>query len=189
MRLIEKFTWFFFKIISRVYWYLWRKNIIDNLAHAGKNIYISKGCTLTPKNIFIKDNVYVGIGCVFQSTNSNIYIGNDVMFGPSVHIHGGDHRVDIIGRVMRSIRTDEKLPKNDKDVVIEDDVWVGANTIILKGVKIGQGSVIGGGTIITKDIKPYSIITNNVLLKNRDRFTKEEIILHEKLLKEDKPDV
>ena len=50
--------------------------------------------------------------------------------------------------------------KDDEDVVIENDVWIGMNAMILKGVHIGEGSVIGAGAIVTKDIPPYSIITN-----------------------------
>jgi len=105
------------------------------------------------------------------------------MFGPNVSIHGGNHRTDLIGRYMIDIRLDEKLPENDQDVVIEDDVWVGANAIILKGVTIGQGSIIGAGTIVYKSIPPYTIVVSNISQKIKERWSPEQIIQHKKQLK------
>ena len=46
-------------------------------------------------------------------------------------------------------------------VVIEDDVWVGARVIVLPGIRIGKGSVIGAGAIVTKDVPPFSICVGN----------------------------
>lgn len=57
-------------------------------------------------------------------------------------------------------------------------------TTILKGVTVGRGSVIGAGTIVTKDIEPYSIVTNVQQLRKKKRFNDAEIELHEKMLLE-----
>lgn len=46
-------------------------------------------------------------------------------------------------------------------VVIEDDVWIGLNAIILKGVKIGRGAVVGAGSVITRDVEPYTIVVGS----------------------------
>ena len=70
----------------------------------------------------------------------------------------------------------------DLDVTIEDDVWIGTNVTILKGVTIAKGSVIGAGSVVTKSTEPYSINAGNPCKKIKTRFTKEEIIEHEKLL-------
>ena len=48
------------------------------------------------------------------------------------------------------IEVQEKLPENDADVTIEDDVWIGANSTILKGVTIGRGSIVSAGSVVTK---------------------------------------
>lgn len=58
---------------------------------------------------------------------------------------------------MYSIGDDEKLPENDMDITIENDVWIGANVTILKGVTIREGSVIAAGAVVTKDVESYSI--------------------------------
>ena len=50
---------------------------------------------------------------------------------------------------------------NAKNIIIEDDVWIGFNCIILKGVRIGKGAIIGAGTIITKDVPSHAVIVGN----------------------------
>lgn len=65
------------------------------------------------------------------------------------------------------------------DVVIEEGCWIGTRAIILKGVRVGKGSVIGAGAIVTKDVPPYSIYVGVPSMKILPRFTKEEILEHE----------
>ena len=65
-------------------------------------------------------------------------------------------------------------------IIIEDDVWIGANVTILKGVTVAKGSVIGAESVVTKSTEPYSINVGNLCKKIKMRFTKEEIIKHEK---------
>lgn len=67
------------------------------------------------------------------------------MSGPGLTIITGDHRIDIRDKYMDEVTVEEKLPENDQPVVIEEDVWCGANVTILKGVTIGKGSVIAAG--------------------------------------------
>ena len=78
--------------------------------------------------------------------------------------------------------SNEKLPENDAPVVIEDDVWCGANVTILKGVTIGRGSVVAAGAVVTKSCPPYSIIGGVPAKILKRRFSKEEIIEHERNL-------
>jgi len=52
----------------------------------------------------------------------------------------------------------DKLPDNDLPVIIEDDVWIGANAVILKGVTLRRGSIVAAGAIVTKSFPPYSVI-------------------------------
>lgn len=83
---------------------------------------------------------------------------------------------------MSDIQESEKLPENDQNVVIEDDVWIGTGAIILKGVTIGRGAVIAAGAVVTKDVPPYTIyISEN---KQKRRFNDEQIMEHEKRLME-----
>ena len=80
---------------------------------------------------------------------------------------------------MRPVADLLKVIKNyDKDTVrttIEHDVWIGANATILKGVHIGSGAIIGAGAVVTKDVKPYSIVVGNPSKLLKYRFDKEII--------------
>lgn len=79
--------------------------------------------------------------------------------------------------------SNDKLPENDAAVVIEDDVWTGANVItILKDVTIGRGSVVAAGAVVTKSCPPYSIIGGVPAKMLKMRHTQDEIIEHEKTL-------
>ena len=78
--------------------------------------------------------------------------------------------------------TEDKLPENDLPVVIEDGCWIGANVTILKGVRVGRGSVIAAGAVVTKSCEPYSIIGGVPAKLIKMRFTPEQIAEHERLL-------
>jgi maltose O-acetyltransferase len=185
MKNIFLILFFPFKIIESLFYFLNRKNIVSRLKKCGNNVYIGRNCYLTPNTISIGEDVYIGHGCTIQSTNSEIIIGDHVMFGPNVAVHGGNHRTDVIGRYMKSIRLEEKRSGiDDKNVIIEDDVWIGDGAIILQGVVIGTGSVVGAGTVISKDIPPYSIVTTKSDLRIRTRFTDEQLSIHINMLRQ-----
>lgn len=80
----------------------------------------------------------------------SVVIGRGVMLGPSCHVTDANHR---IGRD-RPIKGQGRV---SMEVVIEDDVWVGAGAKILMGVTVGQGAVIGAGAVVTADIPPYAV--------------------------------
>lgn len=99
------------------------------------------------KNITIGKNVFINSGCKFQD-QGGIFIGNNVLIGHNVVIATINH---------------EQEPKNRanmilKSVVIEDDVWIGSNATILQGVKVGKGSIIAAGSVVTKDVEEFSVV-------------------------------
>lgn len=83
-----------------------------------------------------------------------ILIGKNVLIGPNVAIYDHNHIFD-----------QKEIIKNSgyktSPIIIEDNVWIGANAVILKGVNIGTGSVIAAGTVVTKDIPPNTLVSNN----------------------------
>lgn len=134
------------------------------------------------ENLSVGDGTSIPKGCTFYCTKAPLIIGKKVIFGPKPTIITGDHRIDIIGKYIIDVIDEEKLPENDLPVVIEDDVWGGANVTILKGVTIGRGSVIAAGAVVTKSCPPYSIIGGVPAKVLKSRFTPEEIALHEENL-------
>jgi acetyltransferase-like isoleucine patch superfamily enzyme len=161
----------------------WQRLIWGNIqksmmAECGKNVRIANGCDFTYSHLHIGNNVYLGPYTFIISPVSDVYIGNNVFFGPHVTVVSGDHRTDVIGEYM--INVPEEQSDNYKDVIIEDDVWIGANVIILKGVTIGKGSVIGAGSVVNASTRPYSVNVGSLEHKTWKRFSEEDIIEHQR---------
>lgn len=131
-------------------------------------------------NIALGDDVYIGPRAMFISSDSTITIGNKVMFGPGVTISTGDHNISRPGIFIKDNLV--KNPENDLPVVIEDDVWIGSNVIILKGITIGRGSVVAAGSLVTRNVPPYCIFAGLPAKMMKHRFTQAEVIAHEKVL-------
>lgn len=165
-------------LASRVYNKLLRTYLLTKVVH-GKNCEI-RGKGTFEGNIILGDDVIIGTDSCFLSTKAQILIGNKVIFGPHVFIISGNHQINKVGQYIIDVH--EKTEICDKDIVIEDDVWIGAGTIILKGVTIGRGSVIGAGSVVTKSTLPYTVNAGNPCKMIRMRFTEEEIEKHEAML-------
>lgn len=118
----------------------------------GRNVVIMDHCRFySPKGIEIGNNVFINNLCRISGPGG-VSIGNDVSFGPNVNIYSSTHNFS---------RTD--LPINQQGmtthpVSIGDDVWLGANCVILAGVSIGKGAVIGANAVVTKDVAAYAIV-------------------------------
>ena len=89
--------------------------------------------------------------CVWASENSKIILGDNVLMGPGVKIFSSNYTTNDTNVPMIL------QPFVEKDIVIGNDVWLGANSIIVAGVKIGDGSIIAAGSVVTKDIPEYTI--------------------------------
>ena len=114
------------------------------------------------------------------SSDARLIIGNKVALGPKVTIMTGNHATDTIGTYMWDVH--DKKDGLDKDVIIEDEIWVGSNVTILSGAHISRGCVIAAGAIVNKYIPPYSIVGGVPAKVLKYRFTPEQIIEHEKAL-------
>ena len=101
------------------------------------------------------------MNCTFLD-NNRINIGNNVMIAPDVKIFTATHSVNISERMPQ--RSDPNASICDTiayPVTIEDGVWIGGNVTILPGISIGRNSVIGAGSVVTKDIPANSIAVGN----------------------------
>jgi len=132
------------------------------------------------ENISVGNNVFLGVGCTILAAESKVRIGSSVMFGPHVTIIGGGHNISAIGMPMSSVHW--KIGNEDLGVTIEDDVWVGASAIILRGVTVGRGAVIAAGSVVTKSPPPYSVVGGNPARLIRARWSAEQILEHERLV-------
>lgn len=110
------------------------------------------------RNVLILGRVSIGSNSSISNNTSingasaGVYIGSDVMIAPGCCIVAFDHGTAFGPVPMIKQRLIEKA------IVIEDNVWVGANCTITKGVTIGVGAIIGANSVVTKDVAPYSVV-------------------------------
>lgn len=118
--------------------------------------------------IEVGEDCFIGPQTRIWSAKS-IKIGNRVLIAHNVNIHDNiSHPIDARDRylenkefVMNGFHSQTDL--NSKEIVIEDDVWIGFNSTILKGVKIGQGAIIGAGSMVLNDVEPWTVNVGNPL--------------------------
>jgi acetyltransferase-like isoleucine patch superfamily enzyme len=103
-------------------------------------------------DVIIGDRSRIGMNNVIIGP---VTIGNDVMLAQNVVLSGLNHGYEDITKVPR------KQPVERKKIVIEDEVWICANTVIVAGVTIGKHAVIAAGSVVTKSIPPYSVAVGN----------------------------
>lgn len=152
----------------------------------GKNFHVGLRVRLWAKReIKIGDNCYIGRGSQIET---DCIIGNNVIFANNCALVGRyDHYYQQIGtpiRLSSQIRDKDYNWKGlNEIVVIQDDVWVGYGSIIMSGVKIGTGSIIAAGSVVTKDVEPYSIYAGVPAKKIKNRFdTIEDLEEHKRII-------
>ena len=124
---------------------------------------------INPERVSVGDNVEFKYG-VYVEAGSDIIIGDDTHFAPFCVLYGplrignkcafaahctfasvghgyAEHDVPMI-----------EQPTTAQEIVIEDNVWIGANATVIGGVRIGTGSIIGSGAVVTKDVAPFSVM-------------------------------
>jgi len=119
------------------------------------------------KKIVVRKNVFFGSGCAIEIgdhselglnayLNRDVKIGDDVLMGQNVTILTTNHEFEDPNVPIHSQGTRERRP-----VRVGNDVWIGANSVILPGVNIGDGAVIGVGSVVTRDIPSLAVVVGN----------------------------
>ena len=146
-----------------------------NLKHVSNTFYLG-GKSIISKDIIAGRYTYIGPNCVIYP---KVSIGDYTMLANDVAIIGGDHNYNLPGMPIIFSGRD-----NLKPTIIGKDVWVGAYVKIIAGVSIGDGSIIAMGSVVTKDVAPFSIYGGVPAVKIKERFqNSEDIIKHEEMLK------
>ncbi len=142
-----------------------RQELLAKMFHKlGKNCYVEPPIHANWGGHFISlgDNVYINFN--FTAVDDTyIEIGDNVMIGPNVTIATANHPENLNDRAQGK--------QYNQKVILEKNVWVGAGAIILPGVTIGEGSIIGAGSVVTHDITKGVIAVGNpckVLRKLKD---------------------
>ena len=153
--------------------YYIHKYQLKNVSHS---IYFG-GKSEISKDLIAGDYVFIGSHCIIYP---KVEIGNYTMLANNVSIIGGDHVYDKVGVPIIFSGRDLLLP-----TIIGKDCWIGANAIIMTGVHIGDGVIVGAGSVVTKDLQPYCVYGGVPAKKIKDRFKNpEDLMIHRKKISE-----
>ena len=130
----------------------------------GKSTPISASARFNhPRNITIGDRSNINRNCmIWAGDTAKVIIGKDCLTGPGVTIIASKYHVT-------GQNTIRSYPAYERDIIIGDDVWLGANVVVLPGVKIGNGAIVGAGSVVTKDVEPYTVVVGIPAVKLKDR--------------------
>lgn len=131
-----------------------QKILKEMLGAVGENCYIEPPFhgNWGGKNLFFGNNVYANFNLTVVD-DVEIIVGNNVMFAPNCTLTTANHPLDPTLR--------GKAYQYAKKIVIEDNVWLGSNVVVLPGVTIGKNSVIGAGSVVTKNI-PANVLAMGI---------------------------
>ncbi len=127
------------------------------------------------KSIELGDNVGIGHYCIFLC---DMKIGNKVLIASNASfLNSDDHNYNLIGKAIWDSGRGDKYK-----IIVEDDVWIGHGAIVLSPAIIGRGSIIAAGSVVKKNVEPYSIYVGVPAKFIKKRFSDEEIYEHESIL-------
>lgn len=162
------------------------KTFLHYKNHVDVNTTIGKGCRIFQNNIIcsasIGDCTIIGGNNVFN----NVSIGSFCSIGSNVYVLDSRHPIykpfvssnpcfykssNPMSLIKSEYEFIEKTHnKNGFSAEIGNDVWIGTNVTIIGNIKIGDGAVIGAGSVVTKDVEPYSIVVGNPAKKIKERY-------------------
>ncbi len=128
----------------------WRRK----LKNKGKYMRIHSTSSIrNAQNIIMGNNVRITLNCcIWAEKNSKIIFGDNVLVGPGVKMFSGNHGTKLNGTPM------VYQERVEADIIIGNDVWIGANSVITSGVTIADGAVVAAGSVVTKNVPANTIV-------------------------------
>ena len=172
------------------------KNKIDKLFHIDRLSeygYMAKDAYLAPdvllfskKNLYLYENTSIPEGALILNPRSKFIMKRGSFSSYNLCVCPGNH-MPIVGMWKHDV-TDEmkdqfdKEGKFDRDIIVEEDVWIGINVTLLNGAHIGRGCIVGAGCVISGEWPPYMVIAGNPARIVKPVFPLDDIIRHEEKL-------
>lgn len=120
----------------------------------GNRVRVLRNATIVTSSsgrLYIGNNVHIGEGTIIYS-DKEIRINDNVIIGPYNVIVDFDH---VYSSAEIPIR---KQGHKAQEITIEEDVWISSHCTVIKGVKLGRGSVVGAGSVVNKNVDPYAVV-------------------------------
>lgn len=137
-----------------------------------------------PDNLYMEENTNIDAGGVIMNTRAKFIMKKNSGAAIGLLAITGNH-MSVVGMNLKQVTNQVKdeldvSKEMDKDIIVEEDVWIGSHVTLLSGSKIGRGCEVGSGSVVRGAIPPYSVVIGNPCKVVGFRFTPEEIIEHEK---------
>ena len=135
---------------------------------------ISRSAVIASPRVNIARDVYVGPNCIFSSAVS-VDIGPGTLVGPGAMFFGGNHVFERdVGIPLSAYGSSVPKPSGyDCPILIGMDCWIGASALVLGGAEIGDCSIVGAGSVVTRSVPPFSIVAGSPARILRERFSSE----------------
>jgi len=175
-KLFESIKFVLKGILLRIWQYI--SPIFSTKKGFGKNIRIDTPVITSNHfdNVIIGDNSVLNAGSIIYATGGKFIMKKNSGAAYGLTVVTGNHKSKIGSFVFSS-------EYNEKDVLVEEDVWLGSNVTLLPSTIVGRGAIIGAGCVIRgQKVPPYSIVVGNPAKVVGFRFTPEDTLEHEKLL-------
>lgn len=141
---------------------LYQTTFMYRFRSIGSDCRLDKSLFIFPNRVSLGSRCYIGR---FSYLDGDIEIGNNTMIASSVAVVGGDHDFRRKGVLMIDSGREHWNPTK-----IGSDVWIGHGSIILNGITIGDGALVAAGSVVVKDVAPYTIVAGNPAKYLRPRF-------------------
>lgn len=144
---------------------------------------------IPPLNIVNHKNIYLYDNTKIENATISAVLGKFVLKKGSaaaegLSVHTGNHMM-VIGKFYRSVTNEDKIKSGkvyDRDIVVEEDVWIGCNVTLLSGTHLGRGSVVAAGAVVSKSMPPYCVVGGVPAKPIKFKWTIDEILQHESIL-------
>lgn len=154
----------------------------NKFGFCGKDVVLSPPFFIDkPGNVYLYDKTNIGANSYLAVPNAKFIIKSHCSIAEGLTVHTGNH-ARLKGRFVSDITDADKPDGYDKDIVVENDVWIGCNVTLLSGITVGRGATIAAGAVVSRDVPPYCIVGGVPAKVLKFYWTIEEIIEHEKQL-------
>ena len=138
------------------------------------------------QNLYMEEHTCIPGGAMILNPRSKFVMKRGSIASYNLCVCPGNHMVvkgmlkcDVTDQIKDQMDVTHRY---DRDIVVDEDVWMGINVTLLNGVHVGRGCVIGAGCVVAKNTPPYTVVVGNPCRIIKFLFTPEEIIEHEKNL-------
>jgi acetyltransferase-like isoleucine patch superfamily enzyme len=126
----------------------------DSALFASEPYIVPPICIDYGTNLQLGEGVFINSNCTITDT-CFVSIGARTLLAPNMSLYAAGHPLD------PEVRGGMSGPEFGKEIWIEEDCWIGGNVVVLPGVRIGKGSTVGAGSVVTKDVPPYKVVAGN----------------------------